>query len=274
MAEEKNGGGGGQPGVRINRFLSQAGQGSRRHVEELVRQRRVQIDGQTVTDLAARVYEGQTVRLDGKPLRPARTTVVFALNKPPRVLVSEADPQGRPLAIDIVRPLYSGRLFSVGRLDFLSSGLLLFTNDGELAQMLMRPSSGLEREYVIEANRPIPDDALDQFQRGVRVEGVHYRLVRYRRHSARRVSLVLGEGKNREIRRVFAHFGLRIGRIYRNRYGPVTLGHLPEGHARPLTKEELRRLSSAARNGARRGKGSRAPRTDTEHRKRGTKRRW
>ncbi len=266
----------GPQGMRINRFLSQAGKGSRRQVEELVRQRRVQIDGETVTDLAARVHEGQTVHLDGKPIRPARTTVVFALNKPSRVLVSDADPQGRPLAIDIVRPLYSGRLFSVGRLDFLSSGLLLFTNDGELAQRLMRPASGLEREYVVEANQPISDDALDQFRRGVRVEGVHYRMVRYRRHSARRVSVVLAEGKNREIRRVFAHFGLRIGRIYRNRYGPVALGHLPEGQARPLTREEMRRLSSAALRGSRYRDRANTHRAEdrAKNRKRSTGRRW
>ena len=232
--------------VRINRYLSQAGFGSRRKVEELVVHRRVQVDGETVTDLSTRVDNDQTVRVDGKVVHPARTPVVFALNKPVRVLVSESDPEGRPLAIDLVRPLYSGRLFSVGRLDFLSSGLLLFTNDGELAQELMRPASAVEREYVVETSDPISDEVLESFSHGVAIEGVQYRVARYRRHTARRVSLVLEEGKNREIRRVFAHFRLKVRRIYRNRYGPISLGRIPDGEARQLTANEVERLRAAA----------------------------
>ena len=233
--------------IRINRYLALAGHGSRRKVEELVKHHRVQVDGETVTDLSTRVGPGQTVRVDGKPVHPARKTVVYALNKPARVLVSESDPQGRPLAIDMVKPLYSGRLFSVGRLDFLSTGLLLFTNDGNLAQALMRPTTAVEREYVVEASDPIPDDVLEQFTRGLTVEGQRYQVQRYKRHAARRVSLVLDEGKNREIRRVFAHFKIKVRRIYRNRYGPITLGHLPEGEARPLTHSEVERLQHAVR---------------------------
>lgn len=234
-----------QEDIRINKYLSQAGYGSRRKVEELVRQRRVQVDGETIDDLSTRVSPDQVVRVDGTTVHPARRTAIFALNKPVRVLVSEYDPDGRPLAIDLVRHLYSGRLFSVGRLDFLSSGLLLFTNDGDLAQALMRPASAIEREYVVETSDPIDDDTLEAISRGVTIEGVRYRIARYHRHAARRVSLVLEEGKNREIRRVFAHYRLRVRRIYRNRYGPITLGKLPEGEARPLTANELERLRAA-----------------------------
>lgn len=242
--------------IRINKYLSLAGLGSRRTVEELVTHRRVQIDGETVTELATRVDPGQTVRVDGKTVHPARKTVVFALNKPPRVLVSESDPEGRPLAIDLVRPLYSGRLFSVGRLDFLSSGLLLFTNDGELAQALMRPATAVEREYVVETDAPIPDEVLTGFQRGVTVEGVFYRITRYHRHSARRVSVVLQEGKNREIRRLFAEARIRVKRIYRNRYGSVRLGDLSPGEARPLSATEIQQLERTVARG-RRSRGHR-----------------
>ncbi len=234
-----------QESTRINKYLSQAGYGSRRKVEELVRQRRVQVDGDTIEDLSTRVSPEQVVKVDGTTVHPARRTAVFALNKPVRVLVSEYDPEGRPLAIDLVRHLYSGRLFSVGRLDFLSSGLLLFTNDGDLAQALMRPASAIEREYVVETSDPITDETLEQISRGVTIEGVRYRVARYHRHAARRVSLVLEEGKNREIRRVFAHYRLRVRRIYRNRYGPITLGKLPDGEARPLTANEVERLRAA-----------------------------
>ncbi len=231
--------------VRINKYLSQAGFGSRRKVEELVLHRRVQVDGETVEDLSTRVAPDQVVKVDGRTVHRSRHTVVFALNKPSRVLVSESDPDGRPLAIDMVRHLYSGRLFSVGRLDFLSSGLLLFTNDGDLAQALMRPRTAVEREYVVETSDPITDEMMDTFLAGVTIEGVHYRVARYRRHAARRVSIILTEGKNREIRRMFAHVHLRVRRIYRNRYGPITLGQLPEGEARPLTTSEIERLRAA-----------------------------
>jgi 23S rRNA pseudouridine2605 synthase len=234
-------------GVRINRYLSEAGRGSRRKVEELVRQGRVQIDGETIHDLATRVHPDQEVRVDGGVVHTSRKTVVFAFNKPVRVLVSDSDPEGRPLAIDSVRPYYSGRLFSIGRLDFMSSGLILFTNDGDLAQALMRPTTDIDREYVVETREPIETEHLEAFRRGISIEGVRYRLQEYHRHSSRRVSLILTEGKNREIRRVFSHFRLKVRRIYRNRYGPVRLGSLPEGQVRELNDEEVRRLLRASK---------------------------
>ncbi|MDA3951654.1 MAG: pseudouridine synthase [Spirochaeta sp.] len=253
------------PGIRINKYLAEAGQGSRRNVEQFIREGRVQVDGETVRDLSVRVTPDQEVRLDGGVLNRSRRTVVFAMNKPVRVLVSEHDPEGRPLAIDSVRPHYSGRLFSIGRLDFMSSGLILFTNDGDLAQKLMRPAAGVDREYVVETREPIPDDMLEAFRRGISVERVQYRLQEYRRHSARRVALILREGKNREIRRVFAHFRLKVRRIYRNRYGPIRLGSLPEGQVRPLTDNEVERLRHAVSgNAPRRTATRRTPRRRRE----------
>ena len=135
-----------------------------------------------------------------------------------------------------------GRLFSIGRLDYMSGGLILFTNDGDLAQKLIRPITGIEREYVIETREPIEEELLEAFRRGITIEGVEYHLRSYRRHSARRVALVLNEGKNREIRRVFAHFRRKVRRIYRNRYGPIHLGALPEGQVRRLNENEVERL--------------------------------
>ncbi len=237
----------GNSSVRINRYLSEAGKGSRRKVEELVLQHRVQIDGEMIHDLATRVYPDQEVRVDGEVVYPSRKTVVFAFNKPVRVLVSDADPEGRPLAIESVRPYFSGRLFSIGRLDFMSSGLILFTNDGDLAQSLMRPATDIDREYVVETREPIETEHLEAFRRGISIEGVTYRLREYHRHSSRRVSLILTEGKNREIRHVFGHFRLKVRRIYRNRYGPIRLGSLPEGRVRELNEEEVRRLVRASR---------------------------
>lgn len=239
--------------IRINRYLALANQGSRRSCEALVRAGRVQIDGETVTDLAVRVFPGAVVRVDGRIVHPDRNTVLFALNKPVRVLATESDPQGRPLAIDLVRPFYSGHLFSVGRLDYLSSGLLLFTNDGDLAQSLMRPESEIDRVYTVETAVPVPDEMLEQFLRGITVEGIRYTCRSWHRHSARRVSLTLREGKNREIRRVFSRFRIKISRIYRIRYGTVSLGSIPEGQARRLSAEEVRRLRALVEKKKKRG---------------------
>lgn len=231
---------------RINLYLSQAGLGSRRACEEYVRSGRVQIDGDVVTELSQRVAPGQTVRVDGRVVHASSRSVVFALNKPERVLSSTTDPDGRALAIDIVRPHFSGRLFSIGRLDFMSTGLLLFTNDGDLAQDLMRPARRVEREYIVETKRPIPEEVLQQFRRGVTVEGTTYRAVHYARKSSRRVSIVLSEGKNRELRTVFAHFQLPVRRIHRVRYGSIRLGELPSGSVRRLNDREVQQLRSDA----------------------------
>lgn len=231
---------------RINLYLSQAGLGSRRACEEFVRHGRVQVDGEVITDLSRRIAVGETVRVDGRIVHPSSRAVVFALNKPERVLTSTADPEGRALAIDIVRPHFSGRLFSIGRLDYMSTGLLLFTNDGDLAQALMRPSHKVDREYIVETKLPVPEEMLHQFRRGVTIESITYRAVHYARKSARRVAIVLSEGKNRELRTVFAHFHLPVRRIHRVRYGPIRLGELPPGSVRRLNEREVQTLRRAA----------------------------
>lgn len=234
-------------GTRINRFLSEAGFGSRRACEEIVRAGRVQIDGDTVTSLAARVLENSVVRVDGNEVARQVRTHVIALNKPARVLVSNRDDEGRKLAIDFVRPAISGRLMYIGRLDYLTTGLILFTNDGELSRRLTSPDAAIEREYTVETREPIDDSLLTAFSRGVEIDGVPYRLAHFQRHSARRLTLVLREGRNREIRRVFDHFGVRVTRIHRTRFGPIRVGAIPSGGYRMLNRNEVDRLWKAVR---------------------------
>lgn len=230
--------------MRINRYLASAGFGSRRAVEELVRLRRVAIDGETVTELATTVPPEAEVTVDGKPARPARHAVYFMMNKPAEYLVSQSDPQGRRLAIDLIRPIFSGHLFSVGRLDYLSTGLLIFTNDGDLARDLMHPRYQIEREYVVETRRPCEDSVLETFTNGITIEGEHYRCLRCQRLSARRIRVVLAEGKNREIRRVFQFLHAPVVRVHRVRFGNLRLGELPEGLVRPLNEAEILALQA------------------------------
>lgn len=231
--------------VRINRYLASAGYGSRRKCEDLVREARVSVNGETITDLSTRVSDSDRVSVDGREIHAARKKVYILLNKPRNVITSASDDRGRPVAIDLVRPLYSGHLFSIGRLDFQSTGLLLFTNDGELAQRLSHPSREIEREYIVETRDTVDEDLLRQFKRGIKVEGEQYSLHRYVIHTERRISLILSEGKNREIRRVFDHFGIKINRLHRTRYGPIGLGKIPPGGNRFLSEGEIEQLKKA-----------------------------
>ena len=141
------------------------------------------------------------------------------------------------------RYLFAGefptRLFHVGRLDFLSSGLIFYTNDGEFARTVSHPASGVEKEYQVRTGQAIPDEALESWLKGVEVEGETYRLIRYSRRGEREADLVLREGKNREIRKVFGHFRLTVHRIHRVRIGEVTIRGIEPGRFRHLTPREI-----------------------------------
>ncbi|MDR2661628.1 MAG: pseudouridine synthase, partial [Treponema sp.] len=157
----------------------------------------------------------------------------------PEYLCSSRDPQGRRLALELLPKTITERLYSVGRLDYLSSGLVFFTNDGDFTALLSHPRSEIDKEYLIESTGPIPDQAVEAFLEGVAVEGETYRAKSIERLGRRALKIVLVEGKNREIRRVFSHFHLHPRLLRRIRIGSVELGNLPEGQCRPLTKEEL-----------------------------------
>jgi len=184
------------------------------------------------------VEEGDTVLLDGKPVLQETDKHYIALNKPPGYLCSSGDPQGRPLALSLL-PEVKERLYNVGRLDFLSSGLIFFTNDGAFAARLGHPSCGLEKEYMVEATGLIPDEVVDAFCAGITIEGVNYKAVTAEKTGRKGMRIVLIEGKNREIRRVFSHFHLHPLLLRRVRIGNVLLGTLPEGSSRPLTQKEI-----------------------------------
>ncbi|MFP4408469.1 MAG: pseudouridine synthase [Spirochaetaceae bacterium] len=229
--------------LRLQLFLARAGVASRRRCEEIIASGRVQVNGEVVQRQGVTVDpETDEVRLDGKPIRQARNYVYFALNKPPGYLTSNKDPEGRSLAIELIREAYSGRLFSVGRLDFLSSGLIFFTNDGRFADRVAHPSSRIEKEYLVETKRPIPRELLEQWRSGIEIEGERYHLKSYTFKGPRRVQLVLEEGKNREIRNVLHAHNIPTKRVHRVRIGRVTLGDLGPGAFRKLTKAEVEGL--------------------------------
>lgn len=232
---------------RINKYLAHAGLGSRRHCEELVLAGRISIDGQTVRELGARVGPHQQVAVDGKPIHAERH-VYWLVNKPRGHVCTNSDPAGKPRAIDLV-PHLKERVYTVGRLDEDSEGLLLLTNDGDLAHRLMHPRFGVDKTYLAQvAGLPTRED-LHKLREGVwlsegRVKAKSARRIKTQGQSAW-LRIVLNEGKNREIRRMLARLEHKVVRLIRVGLGPVQLGRLKKGRARPLTSQELTSLRRA-----------------------------
>lgn len=242
---------GGQ-GERLQKVLAAAGAGSRRKCEELILAGRVEVDRRVVTKLGTRVDPGaQQIRLDGEVLSQPKL-VYYALNKPSGVICTNRDPSGRARAVDLV-PAGAGRLFTVGRLDLYSEGLILVTNDGQLANQLAHPRYGVRKTYrVLVAGHPTRE-VLDGLRRGVRLaEGlarpVHVR-PKKRHKDSTILEMVLDEGRNREIRRVLARVGHKVLRLARIAVGPVRLGNLPSGTYRPLTRREVQSLRGVGKKG-------------------------
>ena len=229
----------GPEGQRLQVYLAHAGIASRRAAEEIIASGRVQVNGAVINIRGCRVFPGDTVLFDGKPVQPESRLRYLALNKPAGYICSSSDPQGRPLALDLLPKQIGERLYNVGRLDFQSSGLIFFTNDGDFASRLGHPGSGLEKEYLIEASGPIPGVVAEAFLSGITIEGVRYQAAAAEQTGRKSLRVVLVEGKNREIRRVFSHFHLHPVVLRRVRIGTVRLGDLKEGASRPLTEKEL-----------------------------------
>ena len=224
--------------IRLQVYLAHAGVASRRAAEKLIAEGRVTVNGRQVTIPGEKVLPADEVCFDGKQVKTESRLLYLVLNKPPLYISSSFDPQGRPLALDLLPPCPE-RLYSVGRLDYRSSGLIIFTNDGAFAAHAGHPRAEIEKEYLVESTVPIPDRAVEEFARGVIVEGVLYQAREIEKTGKKSLRVVLVEGKNREIRRVFSHFHLHPEKLQRIRIGPVGLGDLKEGESRSLTKHEL-----------------------------------
>ncbi|MCL2602440.1 MAG: rRNA pseudouridine synthase [Treponema sp.] len=224
--------------VRLHVYLAHSGVASRRAAEKLIAEGRITVNGRQVTVPGERVLPGDEVRFDGKQVKTESRLLYLVLNKPPMYITTSSDPQGRQLALDLLPPCPE-RLYSVGRLDYRSSGLIIFTNDGNFAARAGHPSAEIEKEYLVESTVPIPDMAVEEFARGVIIEGVLYRAQEIEKTGRKSLRVVLIEGKNREIRRVFSHFHLHPEKLQRIRIGAVKLGNLAEGQSRALTNNEF-----------------------------------
>ncbi len=236
-------------GVRLQKVLAEAGVGSRRHCEELIGAGRVEVDGQTVRRFGARVDpERQVIKVDGKRI-PSRPGLVYlAFNKPPKVLTAMSDSRGRRTLADFLgdRGPGSERLFHIGRLDYDSEGLMLLTNDGELAHRLAHPSFEVAKTYLAEVTGPVPKDLGRRLATGVELDDGIATADRFRvvdRQGQRAlVEITLHEGRKHIVRRMLAETGHPVSRLVRTDVGPIRLGNLKPGATRELTTREIGEL--------------------------------
>ena len=241
-------------GIRIQKYLSQAGKASRREAERLMQEGRVRVNGEVVIELGARIDpERDRVELNGELVTPEPTRwIVF--HKPPGVLTTRSDPHGGKTVYDVIPAELAGLTY-VGRLDRDAEGLLLLTNDGELANRIQHPSGEVEREYWVEAAGVVDQAAVRELTTGVELEDGPARALRVRVLKAgpivSHLTLVLAEGRKREVRRMMSEVGHAVLRLKRLRFGPVELGDLEWGAWRPLSGKELAGLRQAGRGGRR-----------------------
>jgi 23S rRNA pseudouridine2605 synthase len=241
------------PAERLQKIIAAAGVASRRKAEELIASGRVLVNGQVVTELGTKADPEQDhIRVDGKLLRGRERCSYIVLNKPKGYVTTVSDPEHRPTVMDLIRDV-KGRVYPVGRLDWASEGLLLLTNDGELANTLMKASSSVPKTYVVKVAGQPEESKLEKLRRGVsiaekggrrvRTAPARVRLIREGDNPWLEVTIV--EGRNRQIRKMFEEVGHHVEKIRRVKYGPLSLD-VPPGEFRSLSLQEVSQLKAAA----------------------------
>jgi 23S rRNA pseudouridine2605 synthase len=229
--------------VRLAKFLAHGGVASRRKAEEIIGKGLVTVGGEVVTDPARDVGEGDDVRVNGSPVG-AEAREVWVINKPVGVVSTAREPGSRPAVVELVDS--PARLYPVGRLDADSSGLLLLTNDGELANLLTHPRYEVPKTYVARLGAPIGAREIERLRGGVELEDGPTAPADVRRLGEREIEVVLREGRNRQLRRMVEAVGNRVVALRRVEFGPLDLGGLKEGQARRLSGSEVAGLRDAA----------------------------
>lgn len=238
---------------RLQKIIAAAGVASRRKAEELITAGLVQVNGTTVTELGTKADpEHDHIRVNGKLLQGAQRQTYLLLNKPKGYVTTAHDPEGRPTVMTLIRGVGS-RVYPVGRLDYASEGLLLMTNDGDLAHKLMKAASHVPKTYVVKVSGKPPEDSLEKLRRGlsiatddgkrVRTSPAKIRIVKEGDNPWYEVTLI--EGRNRQIRRMFEEVGHHVEKIKRVKYGPLALD-VPPGEFRRLTLQEIAKLKTAS----------------------------
>ncbi|HLK50101.1 MAG TPA: pseudouridine synthase [Bryobacteraceae bacterium] len=235
---------------RLQKILSHAGVASRRHAEQMIREGRVMVNGAVITELGSKAdLETDHIKVDGRLLHEPKRLVYIALNKPNNTVTTVSDPQHRTTVMDLLVRVRE-RVYPVGRLDYHSEGLLLLTNDGEMANAIMSAATHLPKTYLVKVNGPLAPEQEERFRRGVPLSGKRtlpagLKLV----HAAENpwYEVRLFEGRNNQIRMMFKHFGRLVEKLKRVRIGPLELGPLKPGEFRYLDTEEISKLRRVLR---------------------------
>lgn len=233
--------------MRLAKYLARSGVASRRAAEELIRSGRVSVGGSPVLDPAVDVDEDSAVAVDGRDVAPVASPVVWAVNKPAGVVSTARDTHGRPTVVELVRDRAHRRLYPVGRLDADTTGLLLLTDDGDLAHRLTHPRFGVPKTYRARlARAPVERAALERLRAGVELDDGTTAPARVRRLAPDLIELTLTEGRKRQVRRMCEAVGHPVRELRRVAFGSLKLGGLAEGRARRLTAAEVAALRAAA----------------------------
>jgi 23S rRNA pseudouridine2605 synthase len=241
-------------GERLQKVIAQAGIASRRHAEQMILDGRVQVNGEKAEVLGIKVQPTDQISVDGREIRiSSHKNTYYLLNKPTGFITSVTDPQGRRTVMDLLKTLKE-RVYPVGRLDYDTSGLLVFTNDGELAHRLMHPSFGVEKTYQVEVQGEVSPKALFQLENGVELEDGKTAPAQIRvisqigRGSLQRLEITIHEGRNRQVRRMFDAVGFPVVNLKRIRFGPLQLeANLHPGSFRSLSNQEVQQLRAAVK---------------------------
>jgi pseudouridine synthase len=245
------------PPVRVQKIIADAGLASRREAEEWIREGRVRVNGQVIALGDRADADSDTVRVDGKRVRPRTGAKSYVLlNKPKGYVTTVDDPEGRNTVLDLLPPAVRGRVKPVGRLDVQTEGLLLLTNDGELARLVTHPSTGCPKEYRVKVSGVPAEAQLERLRRGIPLEGRPTRAARIERISTTArggegnswLRVVLQEGRTRQIRRMFEMIGHPVSKLKRVAIGPIRDDRLPTGAWRPLSAGEVERLRASGRS--------------------------
>lgn len=231
-----------EEGIRLNKYIAHCGLASRRGAADLIKAGHVQVDGKAVTDIGYRVRPGEKVTYKGRHVTPATEKVYILLNKPKDYITTVRDERGRKTVMDLVQHKVDQRVYPVGRLDRMTTGLLLLTNDGDLAKKLSHPRYEVQKVYHVELDKNVKPSDLEILRKGItlddgtiRVDAINYVYGK----SHREVALELHSGKNRVIRRMFEKLDYRVRKLDRVYYAGLTKKDLPRGRCRPLTKREV-----------------------------------
>lgn len=234
--------------MRINKYLARSGVASRRHADNLILQGRVKINGILVKQLGVNVHDlKDVVEVDGKIVSPEKGSYYLMMNKPPGFLVSTRDPHHKRLVTSLLRD-YKGKVFPVGRLDYDSSGLLLFTNDGDLAFRLSHPRFKVKKTYEVVCEGSISPETIARLEKGVELKDgktapAKAQLIGQGENFSQ-VMITIHEGKKRQVRRMFEHVGYPVKSLRRVSYGNLKLSGLPEGNFVQLKRSQLKKLRS------------------------------